>query len=71
MGDVVNLNRFRKQKEREEKSRQAAINRVKHGATKAERQRQDATRAKTLRDVDGHRLERSDRTDPENGPGSA
>lgn len=57
MGDIVNLNRFRKQKLREEKSRQAAMNRAKHGVSKAERERTRAERAQQLRQVDGHRLE--------------
>lgn len=38
MGDVVNLNRFKKAKERAEKARVAAANRAKFGRTKAERE---------------------------------
>ena len=58
MGDVVNLNRYRKQKEREEKARTAASNRSKHGVSKADRQRLDAGRSKSATLLDGHRLDR-------------
>lgn len=37
---VVNLNRFRKEKRREAEARQAEVNRVRHGRTKAERERE-------------------------------
>ena len=42
--NVVNLNRFRKQKRREEEARQAEINRVRHGRTKGEKARELADR---------------------------
>src|SRR5690606_23203008 len=42
MGDVINLNRFRKKKAREEKARRAETNRRLHGRTKAERARDEA-----------------------------
>jgi hypothetical protein len=62
MGDVVNLNRFRKQKQREEKAKQAEINRIRHGRTKAEKERELAERERATRLIDGKRL---DRTAPE------
>ena len=40
MGDVVNLNRFRKKKQREEKAKQAEINRIRHGRTKTQKERE-------------------------------
>lgn len=49
MGNVVNLNRFRKKKAREEKARRAETNRRLHGRTKAERS-QDAVDKKQLED---------------------
>src|SRR5690606_20057481 len=49
MGQVVNLNRFRKKKAREEKARRAETNRRLHGRTKAERA-QDALEKKQLED---------------------
>jgi hypothetical protein len=42
MGDVVNLNQWRKRKERQAAEDQAAANRAKFGQTKAERQRSAA-----------------------------
>ena len=38
--NVVNLNRFRKKKQREEKAKQAEINRIRHGRTQAEKDRE-------------------------------
>lgn len=51
MSDVVNLNRFRKKKAREEKSKCAETNRRLHGRTKAERFSEDA--AKKRREQQG------------------
>ncbi len=42
MADVVNLNRFRKQKQKADAKRQADQNAVKFGRTKAERSREEA-----------------------------
>ena len=39
MGDVVNLNKFRKRKAKEEAAKRAESNRLKHGRTPAERER--------------------------------
>jgi hypothetical protein len=52
MGDVVNLNRFRKEKDREAAAKQAAENRVRHGMPKAARQkaRREAEKARKLLD---------------------
>jgi len=35
MGNVINLNQYRKKREREQKNRQTAANRVKYGRVKA------------------------------------
>jgi hypothetical protein len=56
--NVVNLNRFRKKKQREEKTKQAEINRIKHGRTNAERERERVERERALRGIEGKRLER-------------
>jgi hypothetical protein len=37
--NVVNLNRFRKKKNREQQAKQAEINRIRHGRTKAQSSR--------------------------------
>ncbi len=57
-GNVVNLNRFRKKKQREEKAKQAEINRIRHGRTQAEKDRERAERERAARLIDGKRLER-------------
>ncbi|MDE1147407.1 MAG: DUF4169 family protein [Azospirillaceae bacterium] len=57
MGDVVNLNRFRKQKAKEEREAKAAENRVVHGRTKAERTADQTRQDRQTADIDGKRLE--------------
>lgn len=57
MGDVVNLNKFRKRKAKEAREKLADTNRRLHGRTKTERTR-DALQKKQLETkVDGARLE--------------
>ena len=60
MGDLVNLNRFRKRSEREQAVRQADANRARFGRSKAERQadEQRARRAGEL--LDQHRIDGED-----------
>lgn len=53
MSNVVNLNRFRKQKARKDAERQAAENRVRYGRTKAEKEREAAAEAEAKRLWDG------------------
>ena len=57
MGDVVNLNKFRKRKAKLEKERQAETNRRLHGRTNAERARDALAKRKLETQVDGSRLE--------------
>ena len=56
--NVVNLNRFRKKKQRDEKAKQAEINRIRHGRTQAEKDRERLERERATRLIDGKRLER-------------
>ncbi len=60
MGDVVNLNRFRKKKAREEKQRRAETNRRLHGRTKAERVQEEALKKRLEEKLDGAFLVRED-----------
>jgi Domain of unknown function (DUF4169) len=60
MGDIVNLRRARKRAERQASEQLAAANRVLHGRSKAERNRESARDAKDRRDLDGHRIETGD-----------
>lgn len=54
MASVVNLNRFRKAKKREEAQQRAAANRALHGRVKKDR---DATDDERERELDGKRLD--------------
>ncbi|HZZ62703.1 MAG TPA: DUF4169 family protein [Roseiarcus sp.] len=56
MGDLVNLRRARKSRERRREEANAAQNRIAFGMTKAERRRLDDEREKGERVLDGHRL---------------
>jgi 16S rRNA (guanine527-N7)-methyltransferase len=57
-GNVVNLNRFRKKKQRDAKAQQAETNRIRHGRTQAEKDREHAQRQRAERAIEGKRLER-------------
>jgi Domain of unknown function (DUF4169) len=56
MGDVVNLRRARKSRERRREEANAAQNRVAFGMTKAQRRQLDSERHKSERSLDGRRL---------------
>jgi len=60
MGKIVNLNRFRKQAEREASAKQADANRARFGRSKTERLQEEkrTNRAKEL--LDQHRIEREE-----------
>ena len=57
MGDVVNLNRFRKRTAKEAAAKEAEANRARFGRSKSERvtEQQQRERAKSL--LDQHRLD--------------
>ena len=57
MADIVNLNRFRKARERQEAQRLAEENRVRFGLKKAERNKILGETVKTETDLDGKRLD--------------
>lgn len=56
MGDVINLNRYRKQKDRTDRAKEAAENRVRHGQTKAEKTQRQTAATQQSRKLEGHRL---------------
>ncbi|MQY41307.1 DUF4169 family protein [Epibacterium sp. SM1969] len=60
MADIVNLNRFRKEKARNAKKSQADENAVKFGRSKADKQRDDAAHEKDVLHLDQHRLDPKD-----------
>ncbi len=53
MGNVVNLNKFRKRKMEQERQKSADTNRRLHGRTKAERARDEAEKRKLDKGLDG------------------
>jgi hypothetical protein len=62
MGDVINLNRYRKLKQRAERARQSTEKRARFGLSKAERSKTAAERSIEVRRLDGARRD-------ERGPG--
>lgn len=55
MGDIVNLNKYRKQRQRTEQTKQAAENRVRFGRNNADRARTRSEQDRRSRDLDGKR----------------
>lgn len=53
MAEIINLNRARKAKLKDEAEKQAAENRVKFGRTKAEKRRDQAESDRAARELDG------------------
>jgi hypothetical protein len=57
MADIVNLRQFRKQRQRREAEKVAAVNRARHGDTKAAREKLRRESEKAAKDLDGKRLD--------------
>ena len=57
MGDVINLNRYRKEKKAAERERRANEKRARFGIPKSERSKSTAERAMEARRLDGMRRE--------------
>ncbi|QDH73772.1 DUF4169 family protein [Brevundimonas sp. M20] len=57
MGEIVNLNRFRKDRARAEAKATAATNRATHGRTKGEKTKADKERTRAEQLLDGSKLE--------------
>lgn len=57
MGDVVNLNKYRKQKARKEKELRAEQNRAKHATQPAERALREKRKAIEDKRLEGHKLD--------------
>ncbi len=60
MGDVVNLNKFRKRKAKLEREKRAELNRRLHGRTKQERARDELAKRQLERSLSGKELDKSD-----------
>ncbi|MDQ2646224.1 MAG: DUF4169 family protein [Myxococcota bacterium] len=65
MANVVNLNKFKKRKAKEQREKQAEINRRLHGRTKAERERDELQKRQLEKGLDGKRLEPTSNESPE------
>ncbi len=61
MGDVINLRRMRKARQKAEEKAQAARNRARHGRTRAEREAEATRDDLAARRLDGHRLDEAGR----------
>ncbi|MDZ4737351.1 MAG: DUF4169 family protein [Rhodospirillaceae bacterium] len=59
MGDIVNLNKYRKGQQRTGRKQLAAVNRQKFARPKAELVRLEADRARESEALDGHALDRA------------
>jgi hypothetical protein len=55
MGDIVNLNKYRKQRQRTEHAKQAAENRVRFGRSKSDRARTRSEQDRSSQDLEGKR----------------
>lgn len=60
MAEIVNLRRARKAKARNEKEKNAAQSRAKHGVAKSARMLEEARGEKASRDLEAHRLKDED-----------
>ncbi len=68
MGKVVNLNKFKKQKAKAAREKQAETNRRLHGRSRAERAREALQKKQLETIVDGARLESAPNSgDPKDG----
>jgi Domain of unknown function (DUF4169) len=57
MSNLVNLNKFRKKKQRANKEQQAEENRVTFGRTLEQKKKHNIENAKTQQALDGHKLD--------------
>jgi hypothetical protein len=57
MGDLINLNKFRKRADKERTEQQASTNRAKFGRTRAEREREEAREQRARELLDQHHID--------------
>jgi Domain of unknown function (DUF4169) len=57
MGDLINLNKFRKRAEKERSEQEAAANRAKFGRTRSEREHEDARNERARELLDQHQID--------------
>jgi hypothetical protein len=57
MGNLVNLNKFRKRVEKERSEQEASTNRAKFGRTRSEREREEAQTERAREILDQHHID--------------
>ena len=57
MAEIINLNQYRKRRGRQDAEKNAVENRVRHGRTKAEREKQRRETEKQKKDIEDKRLD--------------
>ena len=57
MGEIVNLNRYRKLRDQRLREQEAGINRARTGRPKAEKQAERTVKERSRRDLDGKKLD--------------
>ena len=67
MGDVINLNKWKKKKAREEKAKRAEQNRLRNGLSISERQLAEKKKQLAAKQLDGHKLVDSHKLDKDEG----
>lgn len=67
MGEIVNLNQYRKKREKEEKNRRGAENRARSGRRKGDRMGARFEADQREADLDGKRLEHKPSDEPNSG----
>jgi len=60
MGNVVNLNRFRKRAQRDASAKQADANRARFGRSKADRSAEEKRTSRAKEILDQHRIDREE-----------
>ena len=60
MAEIINLNQFRKARQKRQRQDQAAVNRVRHGRPKSSVEQDKAERDSQHRNIDNKQLDRDD-----------
>lgn len=69
--EIVNLNKFRKAKERADQERQAELNRAKYGRSKSEREQDEGDDSRRNKLLDGAKLSNAQQPSNDTGRESA
>lgn len=69
--EIVNLNKFRKAKERSDQERQAELNRAKYGRSKSEREQEEGDDSRRNKLLDGAKLANAQQPSNDTGRESA